>query len=146
MAAKIRTEARLLAGDAATGANLETGDSFEKILEPSAVDVQAPAADDKKRIATIKDEIEAFFIIKSILRRKVAALSISFKDTISNFAILLDGSSRNSICRLWLNSEKKKYISLFDEQKIETKVEIGGIDDLYNFEEQLIKTIDFFTK
>ena len=64
-------------------------------------------------------------------------------DTQSYFGILLDDNNRKPICRLHLNGGVK-YISLFDQHKNETKEKIESVDDIYLFENQLLKTIEFY--
>jgi hypothetical protein len=51
----------------------------------------------------------------------------------------LDDNNRKPLCRLHLNGGKK-YISLFNENKSETKLSISSIDDIYQFEKELLET------
>jgi len=51
-------------------------------------------------------------------------------------SVLLDDSIRKRVCRLYFNSAKK-YLGLIDDQKNEERVEIGSIDDIYEYAEQL---------
>ena len=59
------------------------------------------------------------------------------RDAQTYFAILLDDNNRKTICRLYFNGQKK-YIGLLDEAKKETKYEIAGIDDLYEYSQLII--------
>lgn len=103
-----------------------------------------PSATDKeKNIETTAEEMEGFFIVKSILRTIVASNRISFRDAQSYFTILLDDSSKKMICRLHLN-RSKKYISTFDSSKKETKTEIFTLDDIYNHAEELKATVETY--
>lgn len=94
-------------------------------------------------IETTDEELEAYQIVVAILRRKIDKDRIVHRDTKSYFGILLDDNNRKPICRLHLNSGTK-YISLFDEDKNETKEKIESIDDIYRYEEQLLNTVDFY--
>ncbi|MCB0374620.1 MAG: restriction endonuclease, partial [Sinomicrobium sp.] len=98
---------------------------------------------EESKINTTEEELEAYRIIVAVLRRKTARERITYRDTQSYFGILLDDNNRKPICRLHLNGGKK-YISLFDRDKNETKALINSIDDIYNFEEQLLKTVDYY--
>jgi hypothetical protein len=44
---------------------------------------------------------------------------------------------------LHLNSNNK-YLGVFDENKKETKIALDSIDNIYNYEEQLLKTVDYY--
>ncbi len=95
------------------------------------------------RVITTEEEIEAFRIVIAILRRKVSKDRIMHRDTQSYFGILLDDNNRKPICRLHLDGNKK-YISLFDQNKNTKREQIQSIDDIYEFEEQLLQTIDYY--
>lgn len=53
---------------------------------------------------------------------------------------MLDDSARKPICRLWLNGQKK-YICTFDINKTEIRYETSGLDDIFNFSEQIVQTV-----
>lgn len=81
-------------------------------------------------IVTTEEEIEGFFIVKSILRETIEPKRIVHRDALSYFAILLDDNNRKTICRLYLGT--KKYLVVLDENKKEVKHEIGSIDEIYD--------------
>jgi len=97
----------------------------------------------KSNIETTEEEMEGFFIIKAILRQKVESSRIFHRDTQTYFGIILDDNNRKPVCRLWLNGNKK-FIELFDENKVGTKHEIASLDDIYNHTEHLLKTVEFY--
>lgn len=97
------------------------------------------------KILTTDEEMEAFMIVKTILRQKVKASRITHKDAQSYFAILLDFNNRKPICRLYLNGPKK-FIMTFDEEKKEIKTELLSLDDIFGFTEQLVKTVENYDK
>jgi hypothetical protein len=99
---------------------------------------------EENRIITTEEELNGFYIIKSILRTKIASDRIVYRDSINYFSIILDDNNRKPLCRLWLNSSTKRYIGLFDKDKKETKHEITTLDDIYNFSNQLLETPDFY--
>ena len=82
-------------------------------------------------------------IVKVILRQKIKADRIMFRDSQSYFAIFLDDNNRKAICRLYLNGGKK-YIGTLDENKKETKFEIGTLDEIFNYSEILLKTTELY--
>lgn len=110
-----------------------------KTVEEEEIEEEKPA---ENKIETTEMEIEGYLIVRTILRGKgVKPDRVVFRDTLNYCGILLDDNNRKTICRLWLNSPKKKYISIFDNDKNEKKVEIETLDDIYKFEEDLFKAV-----
>ena len=102
------------------------------------------ATEPENKIETTVEEMEAFMIIKSILRQKVDIKRISFRDAQNYFSVVLDDNNRKIVCRLYLNGNKKYFVTLNEERK-EVKNEIKSLDDLFNFTDQLhsiVATID----
>lgn len=87
-------------------------------------------AEPESGIVTTEEEIEGFFIVKSMLRENIDSKRITYRDALSYFAILLDDNNRKTICRLYLNN--KKYLAVLDENKKETRYELQSLDDLYH--------------
>lgn len=96
-----------------------------------------------RKITTTDEELEGFKIVVAILRRKITHSRIAYRDTQSYFGILLDNNNRKPLCRLHLNGGKK-YLGLIGESKKETKVLLETIDNIYDHEEELLKTIDYY--
>jgi hypothetical protein len=103
-----------------------------------------PVESDENKVVTTEDELNGFYIVKSILRTKIPSTRLSFRDSVSYLSIILDDNNRKPLCRLWLNGQSKKYIGLFDKDKKETKNEIASLDDIYNYSSQLLATIDYY--
>ena len=98
---------------------------------------------EESKIITTEEELDGFRIVVAILRRKLTINRIIHRDTQSYFGILLDDNNRKPLCRLHLNGGTK-YLGLFDEEKNEDRQLIKSIDDIYQFEEQLLKTVDYY--
>lgn len=96
--------------------------------------------DNNNGIITTEEELEAFLIVKTILRQKTKPDRIVHRDAKSYFAILLDDNNRKTICRLYLGS--KKYIGLLDIDKKEVKTEINDIDDIFDHSEALMDMVE----
>ncbi|HMN89451.1 MAG TPA: hypothetical protein PKD70_08980 [Saprospiraceae bacterium] len=91
----------------------------------------------KERVMqTTEEEMEAFFIIKSILRTEVEPNRIGYRDALTYFVVLLDDNNRRTICRLYFNASKK-YIGIFDPNRKEVKYDIRTLDDIYNLSDLL---------
>jgi predicted type IV restriction endonuclease len=85
-------------------------------------------------------EQEGFHIVKSILRTKVDASRIFYRDTTRYLNIILDDTIRKTVCRLYLNSSKK-YLGFIEENNKESKVEITNLDEIYNYSDRLLNSI-----
>lgn len=92
--------------------------------------------EDTSGIITTEEELEAYHIVKSIVRQVVSADRIAYRDTKSYMGILLDDNNRKPICRLWFNTSQK-YLGTFDETKNETRSPIYSLDDIYEHADQL---------
>lgn len=99
--------------------------------------------DNIDKIVTTDDEIEAFHIVKALLRDVVSVKRVIGRDTQSYFGILLDDNNRKPICRLHFNA-KQKYIGIFNDKKEETRIPISSIDDIYQHAEILKTTIGYY--
>ncbi len=99
----------------------------------------------EENIVTTPEEIEAYLIIKSILRKCINVDRISCRDAQSYCAILLDDNNRKPICRFYFNS-KKKLLALMDENKKEIRKELLSLDDIYNHADYLLNTVIFYEK
>lgn len=92
--------------------------------------------EEKPKIVTTEEELEGFYIIKSICREVIDSERITYRDAQSYFAIFADDNNRRPICRLYFNSANKR-ISTFGANKEETKYDITKLDDIFNFAQQL---------
>lgn len=117
---------------------------LEKAVEAQAVTNGAGAATDG--VTTTEEELEAFYIIRAILRETIAVKRIVLRDRQTYCGILLDDNSRKPICRLHFNGTKK-YIGFFDNQKEqrermqEERVLLEHMDDLYKYADRLKATV-----
>jgi len=103
-------------------------------------EVDRPQTEEQKNdeIVTTEDELEAFYIVKSILRPSIACERITYRDSKSYFAVFVDDNNRKTICRLYLNTPSNKRIVFLDENKKEVVYKIQSLDDIYLYSSQLI--------
>lgn len=100
--------------------------------------------DDKKeeiKIITTLDELSAFAIVKSILRKYIDIKRITYRDTASYFGVLLDDNNRKWICRINLDS-RNKHIIISDKEKNGVRYNIESIDDIYTYENELKESLE----
>lgn len=118
----------------------------EKSKKENVTEISAEQnLEDISKINTTEEELEGYLIVKTILRQKIPATRVTYRDAQSYFAIFLDDNNRKAVCRLYFNGGKK-FIGLFDENKKETKNEIGSLDEIFNFSTELLKTIENYDK
>ena len=98
-----------------------------------------------KTVETTVEELEGFFIVRSLLRNHVEVSRIAQRDNLNYFSVLLDDNNRKAICRLYFNS-KKKQIGIFGESKEETKFDINSLDDIFKHGDLLIKAIQILER
>jgi predicted type IV restriction endonuclease len=114
------------------------------VVKEVAQEPQPTKESNENRIITTEDELNGFYIVKSILRTKIDSTRITYKDTQGYLGVLLDDNTRKPLCRLWFNGQTKKYIGIFDKEKKETRIEIHTLDEIYDHSEALLATIGFY--
>lgn len=114
-----------------------------EINNNSKLNIEDTVEDDG--IVTTEDEIEGYFIVKSILGENIALSRIVGRDTKSYFGILLDDNNRKWICRLRFNTSQK-YISIHEIDKEDTKYSIEKLEDIYSFKDKLKLVVERLLK
>jgi hypothetical protein len=113
------------------------------LLAPAAAHMPAQAptlapseasgdAGDDHAVETTVEELEGFHIVRAIVRKVIDVKRVHYRDTQSYFGILVDDNNRRPICRLHFN-RSQKYIGLMDENRVEKRHPINGLDDIYAF-------------
>lgn len=97
-------------------------------------------ADGGDKIVTTDDEMQGFNIVRAVVREIVDVKRVTMRDAQTYCAILLDDNNRRPICRLHFNTSRR-YVSLFDNDRKEEKIQIEVIEDLFNFSDRLKATV-----
>ena len=135
-----KKSAQVLISDLITE-RLNTALNKEKAVSAAQEPIPVVPEENESKIETTEEEMEAYMIIKSILRQVVDVKRVTYKDTQSYFTILLDNNIRRIICRLYLNGSKKYFVTL-DENRKEIKVEIDSLDRLFEFAPKLFEVVE----
>lgn len=98
---------------------------------------------DNDGLETTEDEIEGYYIVKSIVRTVVDVRRVTLRDTKSYCGVLLDDNNRKPVCRLHFN-RTQKYVGLFDNNKVETRYAIDSVDDIYGLADKIRETVSFY--
>ena len=125
---------------------LQSAISKGEVAEDS-IEVEEPAESVEEeadpRIVTTEEELEGFYTVKSIVREVIAADRIMHRDTQSYMAVLIDNNRLKPVCRFYFNTAKK-YLGLVNENRKYERIEIEGIDDIYNYAARLKATVQCY--
>lgn len=110
-----------------------TGISSDNGSDDSANEEEVPEKSDG--IETTQEELDGYYVVKSILRETVDVSRIAMRDVRSYCGILLDDNNRQPICRLHFN-RSTRYLSLFHGDE-EERVRIETVDDMYKYAGEL---------
>lgn len=116
----------------AISGNVDTTDK-EEIKEPETENL----------VETTAEELEGFYIVKSLLRDIVDPNRIHHRDTQSYMGILLDNNNRKPLARLHFN-RNQKYLGVFDEQRNESRIPITNLDEIYQHAETMRRVFAFY--
>lgn len=107
-------------------------------MEPTSSLQSVQENKDSDEIITTAEEMEAFRIVRAILREVIEPKRVVMRDAKTYCAVLFDDNNRKPICRLRFNSATKMSIGLFDEKE-EKIIPISDLSDIYKYSEQLKK-------
>lgn len=113
----------------------------EETAETAAVVVD-PAPD---KVVTTQDELDAYLVVKAIVRGVIDVKRVVLKDVQSYCSILIDNNNRRPLCRLYFNSAQK-YVGFIHKDKSEEKLPVSTIDDIYQYAERLVATAKQYTE
>ncbi|MGP1598524.1 type I restriction endonuclease [Peptoanaerobacter stomatis] len=97
-------------------------------------------ANSESQIVTTEEELQSYYIVKSILRGYIDINRITYKDTISYFGINIDNKVTKWLCRIVLK-ENIKYVLIKNENDETEKFVINNIDEIYNLEQPLLSRL-----
>ena len=92
---------------------------------------------DENKIITTQEELEGFYVVKSILKGVIDLKRVTYRDTQSYFGILLDDNNRKPVTRLHFNGAKK-YITVFSADKKEEKIPVSSVDDIFEHRDRIV--------
>lgn len=121
--------------------NEDAQQEMENVLPDGIV-----AMDKDSGIVTTQEEIDAYNIIRSILRKSISADKIVYKDFKSYFAIGLEKPSYWWICRLSFGNRKKSIIFPTEDYKSQEKYDIDSIDGIFECIDKLEQAFSIANK
>lgn len=102
--------------------------------------------DREKGIVTTQEEIDAYNIVRSILRQYVDVSRIQYNDYKTYFSVNIDGSTWWWICRIYIGKRSKKICLPKDNYKTNEWIDIETIDDIFNYADGLKEGLDLALK
>ena len=125
------------------------GKELDAILSNVVVDYR----EKDNPVITTPEEIEGFYIVKSILSEIIDADRVAIRDRQSYCAILLDDNQNYTICRLYFNDLDNLAVAFFDSMekakngsRIGEKIAISKVSEIYDYREKLLKTVRVYLK
>lgn len=130
--------------------NDQVNDRLRSALQGSSPAITPPVPDQvesdqddaavRDDIETTMDEMEGFHIVRAIAVAEIPVERVTFRDTKSYCGILIDDNNRKPVCRLHFN-RSQRYLGLLDEQKQESRIPIGRLEDLYGYSEEIREAV-----
>jgi predicted type IV restriction endonuclease len=115
------------------------------LVAPTSV-AEVTAADSDQVFTASETELEAFQIVRAILRPVVKPGRVFIRAAASYCAILFDDNNRKPICRLRFNNESRLVVGFFNENKEEERVPITNLDQLFDFGDRLQVCVEAYLK
>lgn len=108
-------------------------------LKSEVVHEEIPDEEEESGIVTTEEELQAFYIVKSIICNHIALERVTYRDTVSYFGIIIDGKVTRWICRLFFK-DTVKYVIIPSENE-NRKYILDNIDDIYKLSDILIQRV-----
>ena len=113
--------------------------------QPQAESSPTPVEEEKSeepenRINTTAEELEAFFVVKMLLKDTVSVDNLAYKDTINYFSVLYQGKTTKWICRFIFTSGHK-LLAIPDENKKEIRYPLENIYQIEDHKGALIEVV-----
>lgn len=123
-----------------TSINTSTEDTEEKL--PDGVVYM----DKESGVVTTQEELDAYNIVRSILRKSVDVSRITYKDYKSYFVVNIDNSQWFWICRVSIGARKKQIGIPVDQYKSCEWIQIDNMDDIFKYADRLEEALKMVIK
>ena len=127
------------------------GEALETSPTPLEVEVVENIEDDTPKVETTLEELEAYGIIKAMIKDVLPAEKIGYNDTIYYFSIIYDGKRTKWICRLVLKDSLKYIVIPSDDEDARKhnigygkRYELDSVNSLYNLSELIVASAKRF--
>ena len=93
-----------------------------------------------RKIITTAQELEAYHMVKAIVRDVIDPGRVSYRDRVGHCIILIDDNGQKPLCHFLFNNDRRKQIRLFDYDRTRTLHSVDSLDDIYVHAGQLRET------
>jgi len=87
---------------------------------------------------------EAVTIVRKILTPGVDPQKITYNQMKGYVAIMFESDRYRTICRLYLNNQRRKYIGILSKNKVETRYRIEVLTDIFNHSEDISAIVSLY--
>lgn len=112
-------------------------DGSESVPAPQPVAAAGVEEQTASRIVTTEEEMEAFYIVKSILHGVVKSDEVVYRDSVSRFSVFLRDNKSVSVCSFWFNGKRKR-IGFQKGGGDNELIVIDSLDDIWNYAERIV--------
>lgn len=123
-----------------TSINTSTEDTEKKL--PDGVVYM----DKESGVVTTQEKLDAYNIVRSILRKSVDVSRITYKDYKSYFVVNIDNSQWFWICRVSIGARKKQIGIPVDQYKSCEWIQIDNMDDIFKYADRLEEALKMAIK
>ncbi len=109
----------------------------ETTLLPTEKIVEEGASSEEQPNQPSQLELDAYQIIRAILRPVVPPNMVAIRDAATYCAILFDDNNRKPLCRLRFNNESRLVIGVFNDNKEEEKIPLRSLDEIFDLADRL---------
>lgn len=109
--------------------------------------------DNNNGIITTKEELEGYYIVKSIVSEITNIDRIAIRDQKSYCNILLDNNKYYPICRMYFNDLTNLKLGFFDSFEKDDKgrkkvdlISISSLRDIHSYKDRFIKTVKYYER
>ena len=102
--------------------------------------------DKESGVVTTQEELDAYNIVRSILRKSVDVARITYKDNKRYFVVNIDNSQWVWICRVYLGVRTKQIGIPIDQYKDCEWIEINNVDDIFKYGDRLEQALEMALK
>lgn len=110
---------------------------------PASASEKSPKQKSNSKIVTTEEELQAFHIVKNMLKDVVDENDICYKDTESYFGILYQNNIRKWICRFRLTPNAKS-LCIPDENKKEVRISLSSVYDAIEYRDKILDVVKRF--
>ncbi len=118
----------------------ESGEVIVSTESPATTTSAATVENKRSGVVTTALEMEAYYLIKGLLRDVVAPARLAYRDAASYFSVLLDNNNRRTVCRLYLEGQRR-YIGFINDDRKEERIAIAELNDLFQHADRFRKVI-----